>query len=501
MSLVIHQRLRSSFMVAVAFVISVSGIVLMASPVYAAQVTADVTVQCNPAQDGSATVYVENVSPQQPYRIHMAYDTGYTGFSAWITDYAAPADEPVFGPYGDPIGGEGDDAESVTVTITTNGADPSVSLTFDRNPQCGARPNRPPVVQSLSANGTRYDETIVVPVTGAYDPDGDILTWSSFRITGAPNHGTAQVTPPTADYPGAKALIAYHPDTTFVGDEFMTYQASDGRGGVASATATVTVRDSTPVTATAPTFVEPTRQHTSGQVVVPTQSGVRYQVGSVNDASGMTIDVPQGESVTVNAFATQSGTTLVGTKSWQHEFTYLLEVANKDVQQRDYINRVRVTNSNAFGVWFNYGVSDDSGRMLPDGRVWIEPSSSAFVRTPRRMLMWNGDGETWSDEGGKTRTTQIRPRGRIIFRCRGHHRTAVFAFSNKASTARVTFVIDIGRQQWGQTLRAGRSFRDLYSNQPWIRPGRRVVVKAYAPDHAVFGTHRLARAKVPRTCR
>lgn len=496
MSLVIHNGLRSLFMAIVVFSVSLAGIVFVTAPAQAAQLTsADLFVLCNEAQDGSATVYVQNVRPEgEAYWVTRQYENGHIA-STGVGD-GSDISIPVFGPYGAPLGNEGDNAESVTVTLMSN--NPMVefdSVTFDRNPQCGERPNRPPVVHDVSASGTRYDDTIIVPIDRVSDPDGDTLT---FRLMSTPAHGTAEMRPPTADYPSAAALIAYHPDTTFVGDEAMTFRASDGKGGFASATATVTVNDSTPVTAPAPTFTEPTRSHVTGQVVVPTQSGVRYQVESPglfeHDASGMTIDLPQGRTVTVKAFTTQSGTTLVGTKSWQHEFTYLLRVANRDGTGQAYINKVRVTNPNKFGVWYSYGTFTTTSSLKQDGRLWLEPGASQFVGTARKVLGWTGSGQDWSDKG-TTKTTQIRPKGKIVFDCAGRRRVVRFYMNNRASTRTVLFTAHVAAG-FHNRRRVGAGDTRIY-RQDLIRPGWRMRLTADLPSRTVV----LARAITPRTCR
>ncbi|MEO7761557.1 MAG: cadherin-like domain-containing protein, partial [Casimicrobiaceae bacterium] len=61
------------------------------------------------------------------------------------------------------------------------------------------------------------------------DPDGDPLT---ITTVGAPAHGSASI---------AGNRISYTPTSGFVGTDTFTYAISDGHGGTASATVTITV--------------------------------------------------------------------------------------------------------------------------------------------------------------------------------------------------------------------------------------------------------------------
>lgn len=61
------------------------------------------------------------------------------------------------------------------------------------------------------------------------DPNGDSLTYSAL---GAPSHGVVQ---------DLGSVVRYTPTTNYVGSDAFTYTVSDGRGGFATATASITV--------------------------------------------------------------------------------------------------------------------------------------------------------------------------------------------------------------------------------------------------------------------
>ena len=70
------------------------------------------------------------------------------------------------------------------------------------------------------------------------DPDNDPLTVTG---TTTPAHGTAVV--------NANNTITYTPATGYTGPDSFTYSISDGRGGTASATVSITVSPAAPTCA------------------------------------------------------------------------------------------------------------------------------------------------------------------------------------------------------------------------------------------------------------
>jgi endonuclease I len=87
--------------------------------------------------------------------------------------------------------------------------------------------NQPPTTAPMSF-ATAEDTTATYDLV-ARDPDGDQLTWT---VTGAPTRGTASV---------AGRTLTYTPSRDVHGTDVVDVTVSDGRGGTASTTVTVTV--------------------------------------------------------------------------------------------------------------------------------------------------------------------------------------------------------------------------------------------------------------------
>jgi Ca2+-binding RTX toxin-like protein len=90
--------------------------------------------------------------------------------------------------------------------------------------------NHPPVAANDSATTQTGKAVTVNVLANDSDPDGDALTVSV--VTG-PANGTASV--------GTNGTITYTPTAGFTGTNTIVYQVSDGHGGTARATLTVTV--------------------------------------------------------------------------------------------------------------------------------------------------------------------------------------------------------------------------------------------------------------------
>ena len=94
--------------------------------------------------------------------------------------------------------------------------------------------NHPPVANDDSASTTQDTPVTVSVLTNDTDPDNDLLTVSG---TSTPAHGSTVV--------NAGATVTYTPDTGYSGPDSFTYDVSDGNGGTASATVSITVTRST----------------------------------------------------------------------------------------------------------------------------------------------------------------------------------------------------------------------------------------------------------------
>jgi hypothetical protein len=121
---------------------------------------------------------------------------------------------------------------SYGITITaTNGVAPDAMQSFT------LEINQPPDAQP-DLLGTFQDRAIVISTSKLLandsDPDGDPISVISVTSDGNPNSGTVSLSGTT---------ITYTPKAGFIGEDTFTYMISDGKGGTATATVTVTMGD------------------------------------------------------------------------------------------------------------------------------------------------------------------------------------------------------------------------------------------------------------------
>jgi hypothetical protein len=120
-------------------------------------------------------------------------------------------------------------SHTITCTATdaaTNSSTSTFTIEVNRQPQAGA------VTLGAMANLPRT-VSIANLLLNATDEDGDTLA--------LPNIGTASANGGTVAIVGE--AVVYAPATDYVGTDSFTYTVSDGRGGVATGTVTVTVWD------------------------------------------------------------------------------------------------------------------------------------------------------------------------------------------------------------------------------------------------------------------
>ena len=118
-------------------------------------------------------------------------------------------------------------------------------------PTCATPPNVAPTTSAMT--GTTPEDTATTVALTATDPDGDTLTWSLDAAQPAA-HGTAGVTGST---------LSYTPAANYNGPDEIGVIVSDGRGGSASTTVTITVspvNDAPVATAASVTTAEDTAQ-------------------------------------------------------------------------------------------------------------------------------------------------------------------------------------------------------------------------------------------------
>jgi hypothetical protein len=114
------------------------------------------------------------------------------------------------------------------VTATKKNAKPAQDTQDD-----DLRPNQPPQIMAPGPVTTHPGRTVTGGFT-AFDPDGDSLTFTSSGF------------PPNASL-STSGVVTFSPSWTQVGIFTLVVIVSDGHGGSASATWTVTVQDSPPV--------------------------------------------------------------------------------------------------------------------------------------------------------------------------------------------------------------------------------------------------------------
>ena len=118
-------------------------------------------------------------------------------------------------------------------------------------PTCATPPNVAPTTSAMT--GTTPEDTATTVALTATDPDGDTLTWSLDAAQPAA-HGAAGVTGST---------LSYTPAANYNGPDEIGVIVSDGRGGSASTTVTITVspvNDAPVATAASVTTAEDTAQ-------------------------------------------------------------------------------------------------------------------------------------------------------------------------------------------------------------------------------------------------
>ena len=140
----------------------------------------------------------------------------------------------------DPAQVTGGGTVTVTVAVDADGAGVRRgTVTIGETAVRVAQGNTAPVAADDTATAWRETETAVAVLDNDTDADGDPLVVSS--VATAPANGTAAV---SAD----GQSVTYTPAAGWWGVETFTYAVTDGFGGTAEATVTVTVRSATPFT-------------------------------------------------------------------------------------------------------------------------------------------------------------------------------------------------------------------------------------------------------------
>jgi autotransporter-associated beta strand protein len=145
------------------------------------------------------------------------------------------------------------------LTATGVSGETSATLAITVN----ASPSAPGGAMSVSANGS---DSVTLPMS---DPDNDPLTVTSFT-QGA--NGVVSV---------SGTLATYTPSTNYIGADSFQYTVSDGKGGTATGTISVTVIDTTPPVITVPSNMIREATGASGAIVTFSTSANDAIDGSV----------------------------------------------------------------------------------------------------------------------------------------------------------------------------------------------------------------------------
>lgn len=178
------------------------------------------------------------------------------------------------------------------------------------SPASGA--NRPPLAANDSGLSATQNSPLSIPASALLandtDPDGDALT-----ITGVSNGagGAASFDAPTS-------TITFTPDSGYTGPASFTYAISDGRGGTASASASLDVN------AASESIVSlfssnPTPSVVSVNDPNPVELGFKFQASSAGDVTGVRFYKGPSNTGTHTAHLWSSTGTLLATATFSNE--------------------------------------------------------------------------------------------------------------------------------------------------------------------------------------
>ncbi|NEO14029.1 MULTISPECIES: Ig-like domain-containing protein [unclassified Moorena] len=126
-----------------------------------------------------------------------------------------------------------------------DGTNPAVTATVNLEV---TRVNESPVVTNTNNNSatTGANTPVTLDVLANYsDPDGDPLT---FAIVSNPSNGTAAVNDNGTPNDATDDFIIYTPNADFTGTDSLTFEVSDGSGGINTDTVNFTIEQTTPTT-------------------------------------------------------------------------------------------------------------------------------------------------------------------------------------------------------------------------------------------------------------
>jgi Domain of unknown function (DUF4082)/Cadherin-like domain len=171
----------------------------------------------------------------------------------------------------------GTSTSGIFPTSTYNAANYWVDVVFAPS---GGVSNQPPVANNDSGYNATQDTALTIAATALLandtDPDGDALT-----ITGASNGVNG-----TASFNAQTNTITFTPNSGYTGPASFNYAISDGRGGTASATASLTVNAAS-ASIVSLFSSNPTPSLVSVDDPSPVELGFKFQSSSAGDITGL----------------------------------------------------------------------------------------------------------------------------------------------------------------------------------------------------------------------
>ena len=194
--------------------------------------TATVHVTVNPVNDAPVAVDDNAYTPEDtPVTVDvLANDSDVDGDSLTVTHVSTPA-------HGTAID-NGDGTVTYTPDLNYNGTDSFTYTISDGNGGTDSatvtilvnQTNDAPVAVDDSATTSEDSPVTVAVLSNDTDPDGDDLTVTAVS---SPSHGTASI--------NGDGTVTYTPSANFFGNDSFDYVASDGLGGLDTATVFITV--------------------------------------------------------------------------------------------------------------------------------------------------------------------------------------------------------------------------------------------------------------------
>lgn len=182
-------------------------------------------------------------------------------------------------------------------------------------------PNRAPVAVADVAAAANGADVTIAALGNDSDPDGDTLRLTS---TTAPANGTVTL---------SGTAVRYTPARGFSGTDTFSYTAGDGRGGLASATVTVSVTVSEPQGNATLSWSIPTTRANGSPIAIAEISGYEISMVAENTGDEQVIEVTGGATTThtLTGLAPDTYHFSIAARDAEGSLSELSEVASKTI--------------------------------------------------------------------------------------------------------------------------------------------------------------------------